>query len=126
MPDPLDLNRSGIRTILLGVANLETALAFYRDRLGLPVQFSIPGFAFLSAGPLTLGLSEPVARGYGAAPGAVELVFSVEDVKSAYATLKERGVTFKNEPRQVTPKEWAANFDDPDGHHLSIFGPPGA
>jgi predicted lactoylglutathione lyase len=23
----------------------------------------------------------------------------------------------------VTGTLWAANFDDPDGHHLSIFGP---
>jgi len=32
-------------------------------------------------------------------------------------------VTFMNEPRPVTGDRWAANFRDPDGHLLSIFGP---
>jgi hypothetical protein len=32
------------------------------------------------------------------------------------------GVRFTHEPRNVTGTRWAANFDDLDGHHLSIFG----
>ena len=37
----------------------------------------------------------------------------------------ERGVTFLNEPRCVDGVSWAADFSDPDGHVLSIFGPEG-
>jgi len=33
------------------------------------------------------------------------------------------GVCFTGELRNVTGARWAANCDDPDGHHLSIFGP---
>ena len=47
----------------------------------------------------------------------------MEDIRSAYAALREKGVTFLNEPRQATDKEFAAHFRDPDGHMLSIFGP---
>jgi predicted enzyme related to lactoylglutathione lyase len=49
----------------------------------------------------------------------------VDDVKASYRTLKSKGVEFMNEPRDVNGQEWAANFRDPDGHLLSIFGPPG-
>jgi len=41
----------------------------------------------------------------------------------AYAALGERGVKFRIEPRQVAGPNWAANFEDPDGHMLSVFGP---
>lgn len=117
---------TGIRTVLLGVASLDRSLAFYRDQLGLSVSMQFEGFAFLLVGDLTLGLSEGVAKYHATPPGAMEVVFSVSAVQAAYESLKSRGVEFKNEPRPVTPTDWGANFDDPDGHHLSIFGPRGS
>ena len=115
-----------ISTVLLGVREMARAVAFYRDMLGLAVQFEIPGFTFLNAGGVTLCLSEPLARALGGPTqqlaGAVELVFSVDDVQSAYEALAARGIMFSIEPRIVSGTQWAANFDDPDGHKLSIFG----
>ena len=81
--------------------------------------------AFIDAGPVTLCLSTPHARLSDPVAGATEVVFVVDDVRRAHATLRERGVTFLNEPRNVTGDQWAANFRDPDGHLLSIFGPEG-
>lgn len=112
--------------IMLGVSDLERSLAFYRDRLGLTVQNQLPGFAFLEAGPLVLALSKDIWTHMGKAPGAMQVVFGVENVKASHAALKEKGVEFMNEPRDVNGREWAANFRDPDGHLLSIFGPEGA
>ena len=48
---------------------------------------------------------------------------AVDDVRAAHAALRERGVAFTVEPRAVNPPMWAANFNDPDGHRLSIYGP---
>ena len=45
------------------------------------------------------------------------------DVTAAHAALRARGVEFLNAPRHVTGDQWAANFRDPDGHLLSVFGP---
>jgi len=50
-------------------------------------------------------------------------VFSVEGVREAYDALRSRGVRFIAEPRNVTGPMWSANFSDPDGHGLSLFGP---
>ncbi len=108
---------------MLGVRDLACAVAFYRDKLGLAVKSEIPGFAFLDGGHVTLCLSQPLARSSDRLAGATEVVFSVDDVTGAYEALRARGVPFTNEPRNVTGSAWAANFEDPDGHKLSIFGP---
>ncbi|MBI2682768.1 MAG: VOC family protein [Acidobacteriales bacterium] len=81
-----------IGVLMLGVKDLKAAVDFYTDKLGLPLQAEIPGFAFFHA---------------------------------AFRTLQDRGITFQAEPHQVTQNDWAANFTDPDGHRLSVFGPPG-
>ena len=112
-----------VSIVMLSVQNVARSLDFYRDKLGLTVQNQIPGFAFMDAGKVTLCLSEPAAKARGQAPGAGEIVFSVEDVTGAYQALREKGVQFTHEPRSVAPGTWVANFDDPDGNHLSIFGP---
>jgi len=120
-----------ISTVMLGVREIARAVSFYRDTLGLAVQFEIPGFSFFNLGGVTLCLSEPLAKALGGPgqqlAGATELVFSVDDVQRAYEALVAQGVKFFREPHNVTGTQWAANFEDPDGHKLSIFGPhPGS
>ncbi len=114
-----------ISVVMLGVTDVDRSLAFYHGTLGMAVQFQSPGFTFLNGGGVTLALSRPLAEARAAAPGAVEIVFSVANVRAAHASLAARGVEFHQAPRQVTPDSWAANFVDPDGHQLSIFGPEG-
>ncbi len=121
--DAKDFKLSQIGVVMLGVQDLARAVAFYRDKLGLSVKSEIPGFAFLDGGSVTLCLSQPLARSSDTMAGATEVVFSVEDVTHAYEVLRGRGVTFTQEPRNVTGSMWAANFQDPDGHRLSVFGP---
>ncbi len=118
-----DFKLTQVSVVMLGVHDVTRSLGFYRDKLGLTVQREIPGFAFLEAGAVTLCLSETAAKVRGQVVGAGEVVFSVEDVAAAYQALRGKGVQFTHEPRSVTPTTRVANFDDPDGNHLSIFGP---
>jgi catechol 2,3-dioxygenase-like lactoylglutathione lyase family enzyme len=120
-----DLKLAKVGLLILGVRDMARSLPFYRDKLGLTVQFETPGFAFLDGGGVTLCLSEPVARNSEHLVGATEVVFAVRDVAQAYAALRERGVEFFQPPRNVNGSDWAANFRDPDGHGLSVYGPPG-
>jgi lactoylglutathione lyase len=119
----LHLNRVGV--VMLGVTALERSVPFYRDKLGLKLTGQNEGFAFFDGGGVTFCLSEALARGSSQIPGATEVVFSVENVRGAHRTLAARGITFTQEPRTITGPLWAANFRDPDGHNLSIFGPEG-
>ena len=118
-----DVRLTRIDNIMLGATDLARSLAFYHETLGLDVQMEMPGFAFLDAGGVTLALSEAHARLATPLAGAVEVVFGVADVSAAHAALRARGVEFLNAPRNVSGDRWAANFRDPDGHLLSIFGP---
>lgn len=110
--------------VMLGVKNLDRAVTFYRDNLGLRVKSQTQGLAFVDAGSITIALS--VALGGtrpGRLAGASEIVFGVKGVRDAYQELNDRGVKFISEPHQVSGSDWAAAFLDPDGHAISIFGP---
>jgi len=109
--------------IMLGVRDLEKSVSFYRDRLGIDIRQRIPGFAFLDSGASTIVLSEPLAKNVSPLAGATEVIFSVNDVRASYEALKDQGVEFSQEPRNVSGPMWAANFRDPDGHLLTLFGP---
>lgn len=50
------------------------------------------GFELIACGAVTLALSEPLAERINTATGAVEVVFSVSDVRAGYEALSERGV----------------------------------
>jgi len=118
------LNKIGV--VMLGIRDLASSVAFYRDKLGLRLASQFEGFAFFEGGGVTLALSEGLARAHGSSgplAGATEVVFSVDDVRAAHQALAERGVNFTHEPRVVSGPMWGANFNDPDGHGLSIFGP---
>ena len=112
-----------IGMVMLGVRDMARSLGFYRDVLGLPVQFSSGGFSFLSAGPVGLVLRHASDLTAPADDRQSEIVFQVEDVDAAYRELHSRGVAFRVEPRVVNADQFAADFRDPDGHVLSIYGP---
>jgi len=114
-----------ISFIMLGVENAARSKAFYCEKLGLAVKFEFEAFVFLDGGGVTLTLSESLGRVGKPLAGATEIVFAVSDVRAAHRALAARGIVFTQEPRQVTATDWAANFNDPDGHRLSVYGPEG-
>ena len=116
-------NLPPVSMIMLGVRDLEKSVSFYRERLGIDIRQRIPGFAFLDSGALTIVLSEPLAKNVSPLAGATEVIFSVNDVRASYEALKNQGVEFSQSPRSVSGPMWAANFRDPDGHLLTLFGP---
>ena len=113
---------SQISIIMLGVTDMARSIAYYRDLLGLGVKGQMEGFAFLDAGAVMLCLSKGLAQASSSIAGATEVVFAVESLGKAYDALRGKGVAFVNEPRVVTGTSWAVNFNDPDGHKLSLFG----
>ena len=116
---------SRITAVMLGVRDLEKSLEFYKEKLGLKVMMQEPGLALLECGGVVLGLSRGPVNLAPHVAGATDLVFGVNDVRAAYKALTEKGVVFMREPRQATPTDWVANFKDPDGHILSVFGAEG-
>jgi len=114
---------NGLAYVMLGATDVDRSVEFYRDILGLDLTGRLEDFAFLDTGATTLALSGELSRRQTATQrDRIEIVFSVESVAAAYDALKAR-ITFANKPRQVNEKNWAVNFNDPDGHALSLYGP---
>jgi catechol 2,3-dioxygenase-like lactoylglutathione lyase family enzyme len=122
MSDP-QFKVPAISMIMLGVRDIEKAVRFYRDQLGLAIKHQFPGFAMFDSGTVTLVLSEDRAKNAASVAGATEVIFSVEDVRAGAEALQKQGVEFSHAPHQINGPMWAANFPDPDGHMLTLFGP---
>jgi len=112
-----------ITLIVLGVSDLSKSVAFYREKAGFELQNQFGSLAFFSAGPIMLMLNAGLSRPESPLAGAMEIVVAAESVTASHQQLKERGCSFINEPREVTPGSWASTFSDPDGHWLTLFGP---
>ena len=71
---------SAIRQIAITVADVDIALGFYRDVLGLPFLFRAgPGLAFLDAGGIRLMLSTPQGAGAVGANSTLNIDAVVSD-----------------------------------------------
>jgi len=107
-----------IAYVNLFVSDLDRAVEFYSEKLGLSLEFSDSehGYASLSAGPIRLGLALP-------GPDQQELLgrhtgigFSVEDLAAEHARLVRLGVAFTMEPTKQPWGGFMALASDPDGN----------
>jgi methylmalonyl-CoA/ethylmalonyl-CoA epimerase len=114
-----------IHQVALQATNLDEAVDFYRDTLGLRfmTRFDPPGLAFFDLGGFRLLLSATASE--------ATLYFRVADIGKAVKDLKKRGVAFlqppamihKDEPGELGKKgveEWMAFFKDPSGNLLAL------
>ena len=112
-----------IARVILRCADLERAVRFWRDAVGLELVRQSEGFAFF-AGSTELILSEVPPDQI--VPSLTEVVFAVDDVYQTHRSLIERGVPFEVEPRPVLEEGHrrllATHFRDPDGNLASVTG----
>ena len=117
---------SRIHQISVRVTDVNRAVAFYRDALGLPFLFAAPPrLAFFDCGGVRLMLSTP-EPGFDH-PGSV-IYFAVDDIRQAHETLASRGVTFNTAPHKVATladrEVWLADFTDTEGNTLALISEP--
>jgi lactoylglutathione lyase len=101
------------------VADMDRAVAFYRDTLGLPLKFSSPGWSEFSTGETTLALHPASAKN---PPGSVELGFDVEDIQAFHAGMTAKGVAFTMPPTRMDFGGVLAQFVDSEGGHVTVGG----
>lgn len=112
-----------IGQISLRVHDLDRAVEFYRDVLGLRHLFRVPGMAFLECGALRLMLTLPESDEFDHRSSV--LYFEVEQIERAHRELDERGVEFEGPPHKVADMEaaelWMAFFRDPDRNLMALM-----
>ena len=102
------------------VDDMDRAVHFYRDTLGLPLKFQSPGWSEFSTGPTTLGL-HPASTANPA--GRVELGFNVSDLQKFYEDMRAKGVSFAKPPAKQDFGGMLAQFVDSEGGHVSVAEP---
>lgn len=111
-----------IGQIRIQVTDVDRAVEFYRDKLGMQFLYAFPGLGFFDADGVRLMLVEPEGRAFG---GESAIYYRVDDIGQAVATLESRGVTFDDQPHVVHRDPaydlWMAFFRDPDGNVLALM-----
>jgi catechol 2,3-dioxygenase-like lactoylglutathione lyase family enzyme len=101
------------------VADMDRAIAFHRDVLGLQPKFSSPFWSEFVTGETTLAL-------HAASPehpaGGVQLGFASDDLGEFYGRRDELGLSFTQPPTEMHGMH-IARFRDIDGAETSVSGP---
>jgi len=114
---------SRLGQVSVNVHNLDRAVSFYRDSLGLPLLFTTGDLGFFNCGGVRLMLTPPEKSEFDH-PGSV-LYFVVPDIQAAYRQLVAKGVAFDGEPHLIAKLPdhdlWMAFFHDTEGNLLALM-----
>lgn len=112
-----------VTQIHLSVRDVDRSVAFYREVLGVPFLFQVPGMpmAFFQSGQVRLYLGVPTSTEY---TSRSVVYFDVPDVDAEMARLAAAGVSFTDRPhvahRDMDHELWMVALTDPDGHQLVL------
>src|SRR5215204_1159366 len=123
MVDQQVVKISQIGQVAIPVQDLDRAVAFYRDLLGLPFLFQVPGLAFLQCGEVRIMLSPP--EGPNAPTKASVLYYKVDDLTNTYQALMDQGVKGVDAPHLIAKMPdhdlWMAFIEDSEGNILAFM-----
>jgi predicted enzyme related to lactoylglutathione lyase len=101
------------------VGDMDRAVAFYRDALGMKVKFQDGAkWAQFDAGGVNFSLSSPEEAAQGAT-GAV-VIFEVEDLDAARSGVEQAGASVLD-TRDMGAHGRSLTFRDPDGNLVQLF-----
>lgn len=117
------LSISQIAQISIIVHDLDRAVAFYRDTLGMKFLFQAPKMAFFDCGGVRLYLGLPEEEEFDH-PGSI-LYYKVDDINAAWAALRDRSAELVREPHFLAKMPdhelWLAFFKDSEGNTLALM-----
>jgi lactoylglutathione lyase len=101
------------------VADMDRAIRFHRDTLGLPLKFQSPGWSEFTTGETTLALHSASEKNPA---GKVELGFQVDDLRKFHDEMVAQGLKFSMPPTKQEYGAYLAQFVDSEGAHCSVSG----
>jgi methylmalonyl-CoA/ethylmalonyl-CoA epimerase len=109
--------------IAVPVKNLDQAVQFYKEKLGLPHLFSSNGLAFFDCNGLRLLLIVPEKEEFTQSSSII--YFQVENIHGAYEELLSKEVTFIDEPHLIAKmgqtETWMAFFKDSEDNTHALM-----
>ena len=123
MADANGFGLSAIGQIAVNSRDIQRAVEFYRDRLGMKYLFSAPpDMAFFDCDGIFLMLSRPSKPEFDHASSII--YFDVDDIQRAHEILSDRAVSFEQTPHFVANMGdydlWMAFFRDSENNVLAL------
>lgn len=101
------------------VADMDRAIEFYRDVIGLPLKFQSPGWSEFATGETTLALHPASAENPA---GTLQMGLHVPDLHQFHGEMKSKGVRFLMPPTKQDFSGMLAQFVDSEGAQISVSG----
>ena len=113
----------GVAAVWVPVEDMERAVAFYRDALGLQVTQEDEKWAQADANGVMIGLNANESEGAGGGGGPVISFQPEGEIEEAKQQLESKGVSF---PAEISEHPWGriATFKDSEGNDLQLYEPP--
>lgn len=109
--------------VAINVHDVDRAVSFYRDKLGLPLLFTTGSLAFFDCGGVRLMLDRPEKPEFDHPSSVLYLV--VPNIEVAYRQLAAEGVSFEGKPHVVARMPdhdlWMAFFRDSEQNLLALM-----
>ena len=119
----MNIGITRVGQIAIPVHDLNRAIAFYRDMLGLPLLFTAGKLAFFNCGGVRLMLDVPEKPEFDH-PSSI-LYFSVPDIAAAHRQMLAAGVHFDDQPHVIAKMPdhdlWMTFFRDSEHNLLALM-----
>jgi predicted enzyme related to lactoylglutathione lyase len=106
-----------LKYIIEFVADMDRAVKFYRDVVGLELKFESPEWSEFATGETSLALHLANERNRA---GTYDVGFTVKDLQQFYEQMQTKGVRFPMPPTKQDFGGTLAQFLDPEGAHPSV------
>ncbi len=105
-----------LKYVMKFVGDMDQAVKFHRDTLGLTLMFQSPEWSEFATGDTRLAL-HPATKKNPA--GKIQLGYGVSDVQAFYREMVEKGIQF-TQPPVLEHGSWLARFVDIEGNECSV------
>jgi len=114
---------TSIGQIAVNVQDLQRAVGFYRDKLGLKLLYEFPGLAFFDCGGVRLMMSRAEKPEFDH-PASI-IYYRVSDIQDASRALVAAGVPLEHEPRVIAEMPdhdlWMSFVRDSEGNVVGLM-----
>ncbi len=108
-----------LKYVIKFVGDMNRAVKFYRDVLGMTLKFESPEWSEFATGETTLALHPASEKN---PPGTLELGFTVSDLQNFHREVQAKGVKFTMPPTKQDYGGLLAQFVDSEGARCSVSG----
>jgi predicted enzyme related to lactoylglutathione lyase len=114
---------SGVAAVWVPVSDMERAVAFYRDTLGLTVKDQSEDWSEIDANGLMIGLNARESASPSSGGGAVVTFQPDGSIEDELESIRSKGADVQGE---ISEHPWGkiVPFKDSEGNDLQFYAPP--